>query len=126
MLMANIQVEERFCIKTNDREKLEGTMESLTELPEVFICANDFVAVDVMHALRDIGKTVPEDVMIAGFDDSAESRMITPQMTTVHIHSQIMAYSATQLLIARIEEPRLDFRSVYTETELIYRETAFL
>ena len=32
-----------------------------------------------------------------------------------------MAYSAVQLLTSRIKEPSLDFRRVYTETELIYR-----
>ena len=126
MMLNGVPINNEWIIKENHEEFMLDSFKRMKELPDLFICANDFVAVDVMHVLRDIGKTVPEDVMIAGFDDSAESRMITPQMTTVHIHSQIMAYSATQLLIARIEEPRLDFRSVYTETELIYRETAFL
>ena len=126
MLMANIQVEERFCIKTNEREKLEEAMESLMELPEVFICANDFVAEDAIYALRKLGKSVPEDVLFCGFDDSPNSRIMTPTLTTVHIHTQVMAIAAMQLLFSRIEQPSLDFRIVHTETELIYRDSTRL
>lgn len=126
MMLQGEPVKPEWIIKENHEEFMIEPFKNMKKLPDLFICANDFVAVDAMHVLRGLGRKVPRDVMIAGFDDSAESRMITPQLTTVHIHTQIMAYSATQLLIARIEEPRLDFRTVYTETELIYRESAVL
>ena len=126
MLMANAPVEERYCIKNNDREKLEDVLLALTELPDVFICANDFVAEDAIYALRKLGRSVPEDVLFCGFDDSPNSRIMTPALTTVHIHTQVMAVAAVQLLLSRIEEPNLDFRTVHTETELIYRDSTRL
>ena len=76
-----------------------------------------------MCLLFSIGKTVPEDVRILGFDDSAESRRSRPAMSTIHIHTQIMAYEAVHLLMSRIREPSLDFRIVHTQTDLIERET---
>ena len=63
------------------------------------------------------------DVRILGFDDSSESRRSRPTMSTVHIHTQIMAYEAVHLLISRIKEPSLDFRTVHTQTDLIERES---
>ncbi|MBR2807610.1 MAG: LacI family DNA-binding transcriptional regulator [Oscillospiraceae bacterium] len=123
MLMANMPVAERFCIKTNSREKLEDSLAALTDFPDVFICANDFAADDAIYALRKLGKSVPEDVLFCGFDDSPNSRIMTPTLTTVHIHTQIMAIAAMHLLLTRIEEPNLDFRILYTETELIYRDS---
>ena len=126
MLMANVPVEERFCIKTSEREKLEEALAALEDLPDVFICANDFVAEDAIYALRKLGKSVPEDVLFCGFDDSPNSRIMTPTLTTVHIHTQVMAVAAMQLLLSRIEEPNLDFRTVHTETELIYRDSTRL
>ena len=126
MLMANVPVEERFCIKTLNAEQLENTLAAMTELPDVFICVNDFIADDAIYALRKLGKSVPEDVLFCGFDDSPNSRIMTPALTTVHIHTQIMAFSAMQLLIARIEQPNLDYRIVHTETELIYRDSTRL
>ena len=126
MLMANAPVEERFCIKTSEREKLEEALSALTDFPDVFICANDFAAEDAIYALRKLGKQVPEDVLFCGFDDSPNSRIMTPTLTTVHIHTQVMAVAAMQLLLSRIEEPNLDYRIMHTETELIYRDSTRL
>ena len=126
MLMADVPVNERFCIKTSERERLEEALAELSELPEVFICANDFAAEDAIYALRKLGKSVPEDVLFCGFDDSPNSRIMTPALTTVHIHTQIMAVAAMHLLLSRIKEPNLDFRTVHTETELIYRDSTRL
>ena len=126
MLMADEPVDERFCVKTNDREKLEDILSALTELPDVFICANDFVADDAIYALRKLGRSVPEDVLFCGFDDSPNSRIMTPALTTVHIHTQVMAVAAMQLLLSRIDEPNLDYRIVHTETELVYRDSTRL
>ena len=126
MLMANVPVEERFCIKTSELEKMEDALSALENLPDVFICANDFVAEDAIYALRKLGISVPEDVLFCGFDDSPNSRIMTPALTTVHIHTQVMAVAAMQLLLSRIEEPNLDFRIVHTETELVYRDSTRL
>ena len=126
MLLANVPVEERFCIKTCDQARLEEALTALTELPDVFICANDFVADDAIYALRKLGKSVPGDVLFCGFDDAPNSRIMTPSLTTVHIHTQVMAVMAVQLLITRIDQPNLDYRTVHTETELIYRDSTRL
>ena len=121
MLTAGVPVDERFCICSNKREDMAEVLNSLPSLPDVFICANDFIAVDAIRALYSIGKNVPEDVGILGFDDSPESRISRPAMSTVHIHTQIMAFSAVHLLLSRMKEPSLDYRIVHTETDLIYR-----
>lgn len=123
MMLADIPVEEKFCIKTNLGFKIEDHLAGLDELPDLFICANDFVAIDVLQGLKKLGKSVPDDVMLCGFDDSAESRIISPALTTIHIHTQIMAFTATHLLMSRIKEPSLDYRVVHTETDLILRES---
>lgn len=126
MLMANVPVDERFCIKVLNPEHLSNALTSLEALPDVFICANDFVADDAIYALRKRGKSVPQDVLFCGFDDSPNSRIMTPTLTTVHIHTQVMAFAAMQLLLSRINEPDLDYRIVHTETELIYRDSTKL
>lgn len=116
--------EERLCIRSNDKDEIASRLAELETLPDLFVCANDFVAIDVLQALRGLGYDVPRDVYISGFDDSTESRTCLPPLTTVHIHTQIMAFSAMQLLMSRIKEPSLDYRRVYTETNLIVRESA--
>jgi len=105
------------------QEYLAECLRKMSSLPQVFICANDFVALDVLRVFKKLGISVPDDVWLCGFDDSQESKIITPTLTTIHIHSQIMGFSAVHLLISRIKEPSLNFRTIHTETSLVYRES---
>ena len=126
MLMADVPVDERFVFCTNRVEEIIEPISELGELPDVFICANDFIAGDLIRGLFSIGKTVPDDVLILGFDNSPESRIIRPSLSTVHIHTQVMAIAAMHLLISRRNEPSMDSRIVHTETELIFRDSTRL
>ena len=104
-------------------EDYYNTLKGFDKLPEVIVCANDFVAIDAIRALRKLGVSVPEDIWICGFDDSQEASVMTPRLTSIHIHGQIMGFTAADLLMTRIKEPSLNFRTVYTETNLILRES---
>lgn len=123
---------EEYCITDNKMNGMGGEIyqdylvnriENLNLLPDIFICANDFVALDLLQAFKKLGITVPKDVWLCGFDDSPESKVITPSLTTIHIHSRIMGFSAVYLLMSRIKEPSLKYRMMHTETTLIYRES---
>lgn len=92
-------------------------------MPDAFVCANDFVAMDLVKALNELGYSVPDDIWVCGFDDSQEASYFAPHLTSIHIHGQIMGYTAANLLMTRIEEPSLNYRTVYTETNLILRES---
>lgn len=124
LLIADVPVEDRFIIRKHGIKALAPVLKSMDALPEVFICANDFSALDAIRSLAAMGKDVPGDIRICGFDDSPESRHNIPTITTVHIHTQVMALSAVYLIMSRINEPGLDFRTICTEAELIQRESS--
>ncbi len=134
LTLLNIPFENKYSILGNDvlplfpdsaiyQAHIENAILNMQELPDVFICANDFIAIDALQVFRKLGIRVPNDVYLCGFDDSPESRIITPPLTTIHIHSQIMGVSAVHLLISRIKNPNMNYRTIYTETSLIYRES---
>lgn len=123
MAFADLPIDERYCIKHNKVAAIGSSIASLDELPELFVCANDFVLIDALRSLRKLGFDVPRDVLLAGFDDSSESRSWMPSFTTIHIHTQAMAYNAMELLMSRIQEPTLEYRRMYVQTDLIYRQS---
>lgn len=45
--------------------------------------ANDQMALGLVHALREAGRRVPEDVSVVGFDDLPEAAYFAPPLTTV-------------------------------------------
>ena len=127
MYLNSLPIDEKFCLVDIHQHgpdyfsNLFNVFSKLDELPELIICANDFVAIDIVNCLKIMGKSYPDDLMICGFDDSAESKVMTPALTTCHIHSQAIGYTAANLLLSRIEQPDLNYRTVYTETNLILR-----
>lgn len=107
-----------------DTSVLDETIMRSFPLPEVFVCANDFTAIRLIHALRRQNIRVPEDVCITGFDDSPESKIIEPHLTTVSIPSNEMGYLAADLLLSRIRKPDIPYRLTYVRTEVKYRDSA--
>lgn len=105
------------------QDYLAECLQKLKHMPDVFLCANDFVAIDMMQALKKLGYSVPQDIYLCGFDDSPDAKIVTPALTSIHIHSQIMGFYAINLLMSRINEPSLNYCTVHTETTLIYRES---
>ena len=100
---------------------LKSRLSDMKILPEVLLCANDFVAIDTMRMCGELKIKIPDDIMICGFDDSSESRIVSPQLTTIHIHSQGMGSAAVGILLSRIREPGADFTTMYVSTDLIMR-----
>lgn len=123
MMLADMPVDEQFCIRGNKEARIYSHLIALEELPELLICANDFVAIDAQRALRRLGLEVPNDMLLSGFDDSAAAANWLPPLTTVHIHTQSIAFSALQLLLTRLQEPELDYRRLYEQADLVYRRS---
>ena len=49
----------------------------------MIVCANDVVAYGALNAARELGRSVPGDVSVTGFDDLPEARWPLLQLTTV-------------------------------------------
>ena len=104
-------------------EELYQLMQKMPSLPEIFVCANDFLAINAISSLRRMGKRCPEDILIFGFDDSPESRFHSPMLSTVHIHTQAIGRAAAEMLLRRIKDPDREYRTSYIRTDLLLRES---
>lgn len=102
---------------------LSNYIQNLKELPDVFICANDFIAFDLIQILRQLNVQVPDDICLCGFDDSPAAKLITPPLTSIHIHNEILGVCAVDLLLSRMKDPTLNYRTIYAETNIVYRES---
>lgn len=96
---------------------------AMPAIPEGFVCANDFIAIRVMQALRKLGLSIPEDVMMTGFDGSPESEIVYPPLTTAQIPSAQISRIAADMLLDRIASPDIPYRCVFIKTTPIWRES---
>lgn len=63
---------------------------------------NDLSALGVIHALREAGLRVPEDVAVVGFDDIPEAAHSDPGLTTVHQPLRELGEAAARMLLAQL------------------------
>jgi DNA-binding LacI/PurR family transcriptional regulator len=66
-------------------------------------CGNDQTALGFMHACRDAGVRVPEDVSVVGFDDTPESSHFAPALTTIRQNFVEIGRRAVALLVAELD-----------------------
>ncbi|MGH9047257.1 MAG: substrate-binding domain-containing protein, partial [Acidimicrobiales bacterium] len=71
-------------------------------MPDAILCASDVVALGVIGQLRAEGISVPDDVMVTGFDDIVFAELSDPSLTTVHQPRRRLAEAAVSALVGRI------------------------
>jgi LacI family transcriptional regulator len=67
------------------------------------VFANDDMAFGGLQVLKAAGRSVPDQVAVAGFDDFGLARLTTPGITTVRVPAEEMARLATDCLFALVE-----------------------
>lgn len=98
-------------------------LRAMPQLPDAFVCANDYLAIHLMKALKCMELRIPEDIMVVGFDDSPEASVTEPQLSTVRIPSGEMGFIAAGILLDRIQCPTLPYRCCYIQTTPLWRAT---
>ena len=71
-------------------------------LPDVFICANDVMAMSACTELENLGYDVPGDVIVTGFDGAAEAKFFYPALTTVRQNYEEIGYRCCELIYEQI------------------------
>jgi len=85
--------------------------------------ANDQMALGVLHALHELGRPVPSDVSVVGFDDMEESAHFWPPLTTVRQSFVEVGKAAVDALINEIQSGEHDREPLRIGTELVVRKS---
>ena len=91
--------------------------------PDAVVCESDYVAAQFRNTLLKFGLSVPEDVMLVGFDDVRCAVSATPPLTTVHQPCEDIALMAYRSLRERIVEPDIVSRRILLDAPLVIRES---
>ncbi|MFD0784861.1 LacI family DNA-binding transcriptional regulator [Micromonospora azadirachtae] len=85
------------------------------------ICASDVLALGAIRAVRRLGRSVPGDVSVVGYDDSAFMTCTDPPLTTVRQPIETMGQAAVDLLVTQIEGAGVLHDELLFEPELVVR-----
>ena len=95
------------CHIINPEETVAATTDLLHRCPQItaIFSVNDEGALLVMDAARNLGRQVPGDLSLVGFDNIDLASCVSPSLTTMHVDKLGMGRLAVQLLVNRIEHP---------------------
>jgi DNA-binding LacI/PurR family transcriptional regulator len=98
-------------------------LELRSDLDAVF-AASDLMAAGALRVLRELGRRVPDDVAVVGFEDSPVAQQTDPPLTTVHQDAEEMGRQMARLLAARIRGDAPAVPCVLLDTHLVHRASA--
>jgi LacI family transcriptional regulator len=103
-------------------------LEQQPDVDAVFAC-NDQMALGVLGVAHQLGRCVPQDLAIVGFDNTPESAYFWPPLTTVYQQLTEVGRIAVQVLHKLIESKRRDgdgigFAATLLAPELVIRASS--
>ena len=87
-------------------------LEQFLQVSAVF-AVSDYYAVDLMRFLHEQGLFVPEDISVAGFDDTPVCEMVSPALTTIKQDGAMRA----KIAVGKLQELR-EGKEICTEVKL--------
>jgi len=89
--------------------------------PDAIVCGNDCTAAFVERTLDEVGFSVPDDVMVSGFDDIAFAKSAKVPLTTFRQPCDDIGRVAIRTLVERILHPDLPPRQILLAAEMVER-----
>ncbi len=104
---AGIEPDERLCVdgepsEQAGRDAIEVLQQRQVEFDAVF-AASDVAAIGAMHALQKLGRLIPEEVAIVGFDDIPAASLSSPPLSTVRQDSRKAGEALVEAAVEAVE-----------------------
>ncbi|MGD8176803.1 LacI family DNA-binding transcriptional regulator [Marinimicrobium sp. ARAG 43.8] len=96
---------------------------ALNPAPTAIFAANDDMAAGAMMVAHQSGLRIPEDLSVAGFDDTPVAHQIWPSLTTVRQPIQAMAQKATDLLLKQLKGKDVQLPASMLSSSMIRRDS---
>ncbi len=95
---------------------------ALPEPPTAVFTHNDVLAAGVMHAIRQAGLSIPDDISVVGYDDIVSSAYLAPPLTTVKFPKEEMGRRAAEIILqlAQHQQP-IWLQTIMLPAELVVR-----
>ncbi len=93
--------------------------------PDGIVAANTQLVLGARSYLYEMGVTVPEEISVIGYDDSALAGYATPALTAVNIHKEQLGQQAANCLLKRLENPNKPPERIVIPADLVIRDSVY-
>lgn len=95
----------------------------IKKLPTAIFCVNDLVALGAMKVIKERGLKIPQDVSLAGFDNSYFTEFLSPPLTTVHQPKYELGQDVARILLNEMNSRPCSPSKIEIEPVLVIRES---
>ncbi|MCY8548199.1 LacI family DNA-binding transcriptional regulator [Bacillus vallismortis] len=114
-------------IDVKNKEQLKAALQTFhTEMPEqkkAILALNGLIMLKIISCMEELGLRIPQDIGIAGFDDTEWYKLIGPGITTIAQPSHDMGRTAMERVLKRIEGDKGAPQTIELEAEVIMRQS---
>lgn len=108
---------------TEEGERLASTVLLAQDLDDAVVAYNDLLAMGLLLEARALGIRVPEQVSVAGFDNLAFGRLMSPALTSVDMMGEATGELAMHKLVAAIRGEPTPFEDDVLPARIVARES---
>ena len=123
---AGIEPDERLCVDAEPSEQAgRDAVDELVQRGVTFdgvFAASDVAAIGAMHALQKLGRAIPDEVAIVGFDDIPAASLSSPPLSTVRQDSRKAGETLVEAAVEAVEYG--NFRTQLLPVKLVIRESS--
>ncbi len=98
-------------------------LEIIEENPTAVFACNDLMAYGAIKAIKEKGKTIPEDISIVGYDDLIYSQLLDVPLTTIHQDMDGIAKAIDELIINVLEKGNVEHTNKVVSSYLVERKS---
>jgi len=84
---------------------------------------DDIKAIAAIQAIKEMGKRVPEDISVVGYNDYAVSTIIEPNLTTIRVPIFELGKKLAEIMIKLLQGEKVEEQLTVLPTELIIRDS---
>ncbi len=113
------------CDTFDEAIKISRSILKKHDRPDAVFAVNDLTAMGVLKIAKQLGLKIPEEIKVAGFENSYISWICEPELTTVDQFGFELGKKATELLLKRINQEifELTVEKQIVKTNLIIRKS---
>ena len=104
-------------------ERLASTILLPQEIDDASVTYNDLLAMGVLLEAKALGIRVPEQVSVAGFDNIAYGRLVSPALTTVDMMGEATGELAMRKLVGLIKGETVPLDDDTLQSRIVARES---
>jgi LacI family transcriptional regulator len=108
---------------TFDGQRGAELLMSVSPAPTAIVAANDLVAIGAIAVLKRMGKRIPHDVSVIGYDNIQISELVDPPLTTISQPTYEMGKRAMEVVLNQIEHPGQVGKIIQFDMPLIIRQS---